>query len=181
MPAPASSFNWQPTLGNDWVLLRPLTTDDFEPLRLAASDPLIWEQHPGKDRAELPGFTRFFGEAMASGGAFAIVDRQTNEVIGTTRFTPSAECPDAVEIGWTFFTRLYWRKGYNSWVKKMMLDYAFERVRYVLFYVDEHNFRSQEAVERLGAQRITELSGRVLAVRKNANFTYCLTAETRLL
>jgi RimJ/RimL family protein N-acetyltransferase len=172
----AASFNWQPTLSNHQILLRPLTPDDFEALFAVAADPLIWEQHPAKDRAERPGFTRFFNEALASGGAFAIVDRQSGAVVGTTRLVPSEDCPEAVEIGWTFLARSHWGGRYNPGIKKMLLDYAFERVRYVIFYVHERNFRSQRAVEKLGATRTSLVNGKVLHPRPASTVTFCLEA-----
>jgi hypothetical protein len=45
------TINWQPNhLESDIVKLVPLHKDDFEKLFAIASDPLIWEQHPSKDR-----------------------------------------------------------------------------------------------------------------------------------
>lgn len=32
------------------VVLRPICAEDFEPLYEAAADPLIWEQHPDRQR-----------------------------------------------------------------------------------------------------------------------------------
>src|SRR5436305_6751870 len=43
-------FELQPTLRGDLLELRPLRPADFDALFDAASDPLIWEQHPESDR-----------------------------------------------------------------------------------------------------------------------------------
>ena len=43
-------FELQPTLTGKLLWLRPLRADDFHDLYAVASDPLIWEQHPVKDR-----------------------------------------------------------------------------------------------------------------------------------
>ena len=43
-------INLQPVLENEIIRLQPLQQDDFERLYAVASDPLIWEQHPNKDR-----------------------------------------------------------------------------------------------------------------------------------
>jgi N-acetyltransferase len=40
----------QPHLIGELVELRPLTPDDWDELFAVASDPLIWEQHPARDR-----------------------------------------------------------------------------------------------------------------------------------
>ena len=50
------SFDLQPTLTGDLVELRPLRAVDFDALYAAASDPLIWEQHPVRDRYTLEVF-----------------------------------------------------------------------------------------------------------------------------
>ena len=44
------TFNLQPALENELVILRPLNEQDFESLYQVAKDPLIWEQHPNSDR-----------------------------------------------------------------------------------------------------------------------------------
>lgn len=44
------TFDTQPILENDKAILYPLQEEDFEALYAVASDPLIWEQHPNKDR-----------------------------------------------------------------------------------------------------------------------------------
>ena len=45
-------FELQPHLKGELIELRPLRGDDFESLFGVASDPLIWEQHPVKNRHE---------------------------------------------------------------------------------------------------------------------------------
>ena len=53
-------MNLQPTLENENVKLVPLQETDFERLYDVASDPLIWEQHPNKDRYKREIFQTFF-------------------------------------------------------------------------------------------------------------------------
>jgi len=43
-------FDLQPVLTGELLSLRPLREDDFQDLYAVASDPLIWEQHPSRDR-----------------------------------------------------------------------------------------------------------------------------------
>jgi len=45
-------INLQPALYGRRLALRPLREADFETLYKAASDRLIWEQHPEPQRAE---------------------------------------------------------------------------------------------------------------------------------
>ncbi|MGB8194268.1 MAG: GNAT family N-acetyltransferase, partial [Chitinophagaceae bacterium] len=150
-----TQFDRQPTLENDLLILRPLKEDDFEDLYAVASDPLIWEQHPQKDRCKREVFEGFFKEAMESGGAFAVIDQKTNQMIGSTRFKPVKESDNAIEIGWTFLARTYWGGNYNRSMKNLLINYAFNLVEHVLFYVHGNNTRSRKAVEKIGGVLIT--------------------------
>ena len=144
------SLNLQPTLENDLVLLRPVKTDDFDTLYTTANDPLIWELHQNPDRYKKSVFKNFFKDAIESKGAFVIIDKQTNKVIGSSRYKLASSSDDAVEIGWTFLSRDYWGGIYNKSFKELMIDHAFKNFKYILFHVDQNNFRSQKAVQKLG-------------------------------
>ncbi|HYM59587.1 MAG TPA: GNAT family N-acetyltransferase, partial [Thermoanaerobaculia bacterium] len=56
----ATDFELQPTLTGELIVVRPLRPDDFEELYRAASDPLIWEQHPESTRHQRDVFQRYF-------------------------------------------------------------------------------------------------------------------------
>jgi N-acetyltransferase len=58
------SFDLQPVLKGDLLELRPLRREDFQALYAVASDPLIWEQHPAKDRYQEEVFHAFFRDAL---------------------------------------------------------------------------------------------------------------------
>lgn len=141
----------QPVLESELLRLRPLHPDDFDALFAISSDPLLWEQHPSKDRAEEAGFRRWFAEALESGGALVVEDRATGEVIGTSRFHGYDAAASEVEIGWTFLARARWGGPDNAAMKRLMLDHAFEHVETVLFRVHSENWRSRKAVQKLGA------------------------------
>lgn len=160
------NFDRQPTLETDLVLLRPLAESDFEPLREVASDPQIWEQHPAKSRATREGFEQFFRESLESGGALAVVERASGEVIGSSRFQPVPGFEnEAVEIGWSFLARRFWGGEFNRSMKTAMLRHAFRFVDSVLFYVNDQNLRSQRAMEKIGGVRVSSLNGRVLPAK----------------
>ena len=151
MSEPDSVFQLQPTLTGRLLELRPLVPEDFEALFRAASDPLIWEQHPESDRHLPAVFQRYFDGAIASGGAFAVVERRTGRIIGSSRYcslVPGRE----VEIGWTFLEREFWGGKYNGEMKSLMIDHAFRFVPQVVFVVGAHNLRSQKALEKIGAK-----------------------------
>src|SRR6186713_2199642 len=119
----------QPVLEGERLILRPLTEADWDALYGVASDRELWAVHPSHNRWQEPVFREFFADALAKGGALAIVDRTTGAVIGSSRFQghdPAAG--GEVEIGWTFLARSYWGKGYNAEVKRLMLAHAFRFV-----------------------------------------------------
>jgi RimJ/RimL family protein N-acetyltransferase len=144
-------FELQPVLTGELVELRPLRAEDHDVLYAVASDPLIWEQHPAKERAEVDGFRHFFDQATESGGAFLVIDRKTGSVIGSSRFFGYDEATSEVEIGWTFLARAYWGGRYNGEMKRLMLRHAFRFVNRVVFLIAPTNTRSQVAVQRIGA------------------------------
>jgi RimJ/RimL family protein N-acetyltransferase len=152
------AFDAQPTLRGDRLELRPLRPDDWQALYAVASDSLIWEQHPARDRYEIDVFRAFFDEALASGGALVVIDRANGLVIGSSRFHGYDETKAQVEIGWTFLSRLYWGGVYNSEMKRLMLAHAFQTVDSVIFVIGPNNRRSRQAVEKLGAVLTDETS-----------------------
>jgi N-acetyltransferase len=145
------SFDLQPHLKGELIELRPLRGDDWDELFAVASDPLIWEQHPESDRYKEEVFKIFFEDALRSGGAFIVIDTQTQQIIGSTRFHGYDPEKSEIEIGWTFLARKYWGGRYNSEMKQLMLAHAFRFVENVVFFVGENNIRSQKATEKIGA------------------------------
>src|SRR5215469_16878458 len=145
------AFDLQPHLKGELLELRPLATNDWGELFAVASDSLIWEQHPEPDRYREDVFRGFFEEAMQSGGAFVIIDRKSQQIIGSTRFYGYDPEKSEIEIGWTFLARKYWGGRYNAEMKRLLLNHAFKFVESVVFFVGQDNVRSQKAMEKLGA------------------------------
>jgi RimJ/RimL family protein N-acetyltransferase len=148
------SFDLQPSLQGMLVELQPLRPEDFDDLYAVASDPLIWEQHPARDRYQEEVFRAFFRDALGSGGALLALDRRDGRVIGSSRFHGHDPEKREVEIGWTFLARSHWGGAFNRDMKRLMLRHAFRFVETVLFRVGPQNLRSQRAVEKLGAVRV---------------------------
>src|ERR1700690_1726087 len=147
-------FDFQPTLRGVLVELRPLRPDDAEALFAVASDPLIWEQHPARDRFKPDVFNAFFREALASGGALTSLDCKDGRIIGSSRFHAYNAETGEVEIGWTFLARSHWGGQYNREMKQLMLRHAFQFVKRVVFLIGPQNVRSQKAIEKLGGVHV---------------------------
>jgi RimJ/RimL family protein N-acetyltransferase len=145
------SFDLQPTLKGELLELRPLRPGDFHDLYTVASDPFIWELHPNNDRYKQEVFKLFFREALESGGALLALDRKDGRAIGSSRFHGYDAKKSEIEIGWTFLARAYWGGVYNREMKKLMLKHAFRFVDSVVFVVGKQNYRSQKALEKIGA------------------------------
>ena len=166
------NFNLQPTLESESVFLRPLNGQDFESLYQVAKDPFIWEQHPNNDRYKRDVFKIFFKDSIESKGALLVIEKENNQVIGSSRFKRINGVESAIEIGWSFLTREYWGGQYNKSVKTLMINHVFNSLEEVVFYIGKDNIRSQRAVEKIGAIRITKSKYQHL-IRKNENeFTY---------
>jgi RimJ/RimL family protein N-acetyltransferase len=146
------TFDLQPILKGELLELRPLRVEDFHDLYAVASDPLIWEQHPIKDRYKEEVFKEFFREALESGGALIANDSKDGRVIGSSRFHGYDEEKSEIEIGWTFLARSHWGGIYNGEMKRLMLRHAFRFVESVIFLVGPQNLRSQRAVEKIGGE-----------------------------
>jgi RimJ/RimL family protein N-acetyltransferase len=148
------AFDLQPSLKGELIELRPLKPTDWDELFAVASDPLIWEQHPEQDRYTEDVFRVYVRGALESGGAFVIIDRQTQQIIGSTRFYGYDPDKSEIEIGWTFLARKYWGGRYNAEMKRLLLDHAFRFVENVVFLIGENNVRSQKAIEKVGATKV---------------------------
>jgi len=168
------SFDLQPILKGELIELRPLRHEDFDDIYTVASDSLIWEQHPAKDRYKKEVFVDFFREALESGGAMIVIDRRNGQVIGSSRFYGYDAEKSEIEIGWTFLARSYWGGIYNRELKGLMLRHAFQFVSRVIFLVGPQNLRSQKALEKIGGVRVG-------STRRDAggpeSFVYEITAQ----
>jgi RimJ/RimL family protein N-acetyltransferase len=166
-------FDLQPCLTGDLLELRPLRAEDFGDLYAVAADPLIWEQHPNRDRYQEEVFKVFFREALESRGALIATDRRDGRVIGSSRFHGYDEEKSEVEIGWTFLSRSHWGGVHNREMKHLMLRHAFRFVTSVVFLVGPRNFRSQRAVEKIGGVR----AGSRLDASGRESFVYRIEAS----
>ena len=156
-------FDLQPCLHGGLLELRPLREEDFGELFAVAADPLIWEQHPNKDRYQEEVFKGFFQDALDSQSALTVIDSKDTRIIGSSRYHGYDETQGEIEIGWTFLAKSHWGGTYNRELKHLMLRHAFKFVSSVIFLVEPNNFRSQRAVEKIGGVRSdsrTDGSGR---------------------
>jgi N-acetyltransferase len=146
-------FDLQPVLRGELLHLQPLRPEDYDELYAAASDPLIWEQHPVPDRYKSEVFAQLFQESLASSGALTAREAKTGKVIGWSRYHGYNPEQNEIEIGWTFLARSHWGGACNREMKNLMLGHAFRFVNRVVFLVGPQNYRSQRAMEKIGGIR----------------------------
>ena len=53
-----------------------------------------------------------------------------------------------------------------------MIDYAFESIEDVIFYIGKNNIRSQKSVEKIGGEKITKLKYHHLIKNNQNELTY---------
>lgn len=170
-------FNLQPNLSNQLIEVTPLSRFDFDALYAVANDPLLWEQHPNKDRYKKEVFETFFKGAIESGGAFLVKDAKTKNVIGSSRYYGLNDEEKSVSIGYTFIDRNYWGKGFNAALKKLMINHAFQFVNKIHFHIGAVNVRSQKAIGKLGAVKINEVMMEYYGESPKLNYVYEITKE----
>jgi RimJ/RimL family protein N-acetyltransferase len=91
--------------------------------------------------------------------AYAQLDADTGEVIGTSSYYEVDPAVRAIGIGHTWLGRRWRRTGHNTESKLLMLSHAFDTLgaARVVWHTDIDNTRSQDAIARLGATREGEL------------------------
>lgn len=176
MPGPPITppFSIQPVLEHEQATLIPLKAEDFERLYVVASDPAIWQMHPNKNRYRRDVFQIFFEGAMQSGGAFLCWNTASGELAGSTRFYNYNAEDSSIFIGYTFYATKYWGTGFNAAVKQRMLDYILRFVNTVYFHIGAENYRSQRAIEKLGAVKLKEEWVAYHGEPDRLNFVYCI-------
>ena len=172
-----TDFEFQPTLEGARVVIRPIEIPDWNAMFAAASDPVIWTQHPEPDRYTEDVFRTYFDDAIACGSAFTFVDRQSGQIIGSSRYHGFDPAASEIEIGWTFLSRNYWGGSYNQEIKQLMLGHAFQFVDTVVFWVGETNLRSRRAMEKMGGVLRDGLHSRDIG-RGDPNVIYEIRKET---
>lgn len=86
---------------------------------------------------------------------FAVISAQTGKAIGCTRYMDIQPHNRGLEIGGTWYGKVYQRTRVNTECKYLLLEHAFDRLGCirVQFKTDLRNMQSQKALERIGAVR----------------------------
>ncbi|QSB12023.1 GNAT family N-acetyltransferase [Lysinibacillus fusiformis] len=147
------------TLENEVVKLKPLELSDLQEILETGSYPEIWS-HMSTTIEKKEDVNNFVENALrAKDGKtefpFVIVDKQSGDIIGSTRFMDIDDKHQRLEIGYTWLTPAYWRTAINTNCKYLLLQHCFEHLHLqrVQIKTDHDNIRSQKAIERIGATK----------------------------
>lgn len=141
------------------IRLEPLTPDHQDALALAAADGRLWELwYTAVPPPEaMPAYVAAALQGQTEGHMMPWVVREsgTGTVVGTTRYHDIVPAIDRVEIGHTWYAQSRQRTAVNTTCKLLLLEHAFDRIgcKVVGLRTDGFNFRSQRAIEALGAKR----------------------------
>ncbi len=138
------------------VRLEPLAEKHFQELIAIGADDRIWTNLPvnGCDSGKLHTELRnaLLHRSAGSQYPFAIIEKSTGRLIGSTRFLDIFPEHQKLEIGWTWYTPEVWGKGHNLDCKLILLSYCFEvlRLNRVQLKTRDINLRSQTAIQKIG-------------------------------
>ncbi len=147
------------TLEGNGVRLEPLREQHSDGVAGAAADGELWKLW--FTSVPEPSQTRHYIDAALAGEreghmlAWAVRELATDAVIGSTRFHDIVPAADRVEIGYTWYAQRCQKTSVNTACKLLLLSHAFDDIgcKVVGLRTDNFNFRSQRAIEALGAKK----------------------------
>jgi RimJ/RimL family protein N-acetyltransferase len=136
-----------------------LSFEHHDELAAAAADGKLWElwftsvPEPTETRAYIE--SALAGQRDGHMLPWAVREQSSGRLVGTSRFHDIVRSVDRVEIGYTWYAKSQQRTRVNTSCKLLLLEYAFETVgcKVVGWRTDNFNFRSQRAIEGLGAKK----------------------------
>jgi RimJ/RimL family protein N-acetyltransferase len=141
------------------IRLEPLVDAHHEALAVAAADGRLWDLWftaiPPPEG--MPAYVADALKGQRDGHMlpWAVRELASGRVIGSTRYHDIVREIDRVEIGYTWYAQSRQRTHANTTCKRLLLAHAFEALgcQVVGLRTDGFNFRSQRAIEALGAKK----------------------------
>ncbi len=147
------------TLTGSKVILEPLSLEHLDGLISAVKDGELWKlwftSIPSPEKAEEYIKTALEMRENAGAMPFIVRDRESNKIIGCTRYFNVDEVNQRLEIGYTWYSESYQRTAVNTECKYLLLSHAFEKLDAIAveFRTHWHNHKSRAAIARLGAKQ----------------------------
>ena len=141
------------------VRLEPLEPGHADELRAAAADGALWNLRftsvPAPEDTDAYIAAALAGQAAGHMLPFAVRERESGKVVGSTRYHDIVPAVERLEIGYTWYALSRQRSFVNGECKMLLMSHAFDDLgaELVGWRTDNFNFASQRAIERLGARR----------------------------
>ncbi len=141
-----------------FVELLPLALTHKEALADAASDGELWKLWftgvPSVNSIDNYIETALRQQQSGTSLPFVVIEKESQKIIGCTRLCNAESQNRRVEIGYTWYAESRQRTPVNTETKLLLLTHAFETLEAasVVFQTHFHNFKSRNAIERLGAK-----------------------------
>ena len=141
------------------VVLEPLSLEHLDGMINAVKDGELWKlwftSIPTPEKAEAYIKTALEMRENAGAMPFIVRERESNKIIGSTRYFNVDEGNQRLEIGYTWYSESYQRTAVNSECKYLLLSHAFEKLEAIAveFRTHWHNQKSRAAIARLGAKQ----------------------------
>lgn len=147
------------TLEGHGIRLEPLSPEHHDGLIAAASDGELWKlwftsvPEPGSVMTYIRDAAK--GQAEGHMLPWAVRDLSDNTIVGSTRYHDIVKPIDRVEIGWTWYAQRCQRSHVNTTCKLLLLEHGFDTLgcSVIGLRTDNFNFRSQKAIEGIGAKK----------------------------
>jgi RimJ/RimL family protein N-acetyltransferase len=147
------------TLEGHGVRLEPLARDHHDGLAAAASDGRLWELFytsvPEPDQVHAYISAALAGQERGDMLPWVVRDLKSGDLVGSTRYHDIVPSADRVEIGYTWYAQRCQRTHVNTACKLLLFTHGFEKLgcKVIGLRTDNFNFRSQRAIEALGAKK----------------------------
>jgi len=147
------------TLEANGIRLEPMSMEHGDGLDRAAADGKLWELFftsvpaPGETGKYIA--TALEGQKAGHMLPWVVRDVKTGDLLGSTRYHDIIAVAGRVEIGYTWYAARCQRTHVNTTCKLLLLEYGFEKLncKVIGLRTDNFNFRSQRAIEALGAKK----------------------------
>jgi N-acetyltransferase len=141
------------------IRLEPLEPGHRDALAAAAADGRLWELwYTAVPPPE--GLDKYVADALQAQRdghmmPWVVRDAESGAIVGATRYHDIVPAMDRVEIGHTWYAQSRQRTNVNTTCKLLLLAHAFDTLecKVVGLRTDNFNFRSQRAIEGLGAKK----------------------------
>lgn len=156
------------------VKLVPMEMSHVQGLFEAGNDPKVWT-HLSKTVETMEQMKAVVEEALSKKAdgiefPFVIMLKDSNKIVGSTRFLDISHVNQHLEIGWTWYNPAVWGTNINTECKYLLFKYCFEQLQTIRVQLkaDILNVRSQNAIAKIGATKEGILRNHV--IRKDGTY-----------